>query len=240
MKKANFILMLLTLFSLNEVHSQIDIKLESLDGELVNGTTVEFVQNSGSINVHMFDFYIVNNTGSTQDWMITRKTISEPTSWSNYLCWGGLCYPPHIENVWNSNVGTVVSGESKVLNTYVSSPNVGNCHYRYYVSNDGLNFIDSVDVIVDAVLGVESIVNDPLEVSVYPNPTKGVLKIKMNNIKNAELTIYDVSGKVVLNKTIIQNMSVLDISFLKEGSYFYTIKDLNSNYMKREVLIVID
>lgn len=240
MKRTKFILLLIALYTMNGVYSQIDITLDNINGQLVNGTEVEYFQSPGSAGVHMYDFHITNNTGVSQQWVITRKIISQPTEWSNYICWGGLCYAPSPINEWTSDPGIVENAEAGVLSTYISTPNEGSSHYRYYVSTDGSTFIDSVDIVVEVVLGTSVNAENSVEIEIYPNPAQNYLTVKMNNIEKAELIIYDATGKMVLINTLDQNMNALDISSLSEGCYYYTIRDMESNYIKRDALIIIE
>ena len=61
-------------------------------------------------------------------------------------------------------------------------------------------------------------------ITVYPNPANNIINI--NGITNSkEITIYSVLGKKVYVKN--QNLDNLDISNLKEGTYFVKIKNNN-------------
>ncbi len=58
---------------------------------------------------------------------------------------------------------------------------------------------------------------------IYPNPNRGVLKLKSNQIiDNLEITLYDVLGNKIMNTTSFNNFSenTLDISNQPHGIYF--------------------
>ncbi len=56
-------------------------------------------------------------------------------------------------------------------------------------------------------------------ISLYPNPAKNTLYI--NNIQNANVTVFDLSGKLLIN---LQNTdSQIDISSLSEGIYIINV-----------------
>ncbi len=59
--------------------------------------------------------------------------------------------------------------------------------------------------------------NDPAIVSVYPNPTLGVVNIAATENELFDLTLYDVRGKVVIKK---ENTGNIDMSALTPGVYF--------------------
>ncbi len=66
---------------------------------------------------------------------------------------------------------------------------------------------------------------------VYPNPVTNNLFVQLQEIGTFEVTITDVSGKVVLQNTITTNskntIQTLDMSNLNNGVYFTTIKQNN-------------
>ncbi|MBK1894778.1 T9SS type A sorting domain-containing protein [Chryseobacterium paridis] len=67
------------------------------------------------------------------------------------------------------------------------------------------------------VLGVNEIVTEKA-VSIYPNPTSDYINFTVSSrTKLEEVSIYDVSGKLVSQQKIINNR--LDLSFLIQGVY---------------------
>ncbi len=70
--------------------------------------------------------------------------------------------------------------------------------------------------------------------SIYPNPTDSLLFADLTNIeyKNIEVKLYDVFGKLVINKkynTINGNLLKLDLSHLNSGMYFIDINHQSIN-----------
>ena len=65
-----------------------------------------------------------------------------------------------------------------------------------------------------------------LNVTVYPNPNKGLLKVDLINAPNAsknELILYDLSGKVLMEKKNFDDYLELDLSSVKDGIYILRI-----------------
>ena len=64
------------------------------------------------------------------------------------------------------------------------------------------------------------------ELKIYPNPTRGKLKIEMVNY-NADATgtiqVYDLSGRLVLNLSTIQQSMEIDITSQPAGQYIMII-----------------
>lgn len=70
--------------------------------------------------------------------------------------------------------------------------------------------------------------------SIFPNPSSKFISLKsFDNIN--EIYIYDINGKLVLFKTDL-NYNVIDISFLKEGSYFLLAKTNHSLSRKKFIV----
>lgn len=65
--------------------------------------------------------------------------------------------------------------------------------------------------------------------SIYPNPATDKLNISIKNasLKNAMITIYDVSGAEVMNNMMKENTTELDIEKLKKGIYILNITNKN-------------
>jgi len=56
----------------------------------------------------------------------------------------------------------------------------------------------------------------------YPNPTNGLLNINTTyNLENAIYTVFDLSGKRVLNSKL--SSKTIDVSMLSTGNYFLRI-----------------
>jgi hypothetical protein len=75
---------------------------------------------------------------------------------------------------------------------------------------------------------VKSMNNDEI-CQIYPNPAQSV--IFMSGINNYEISVYDISGKVLMSK-IVDNHPV-DISGLSKGIYFVRIIDNNKTVVRR-------
>ena len=59
--------------------------------------------------------------------------------------------------------------------------------------------------------------------SIYPNPTKGRLTIGMSGVIAADITVYDISGKLVQKLNASGSETTLDLSDAANGIYFVKI-----------------
>ncbi|GAB5417499.1 MAG: hypothetical protein Crog4KO_30810 [Crocinitomicaceae bacterium] len=83
----------------------------------------------------------------------------------------------------------------------------------------GLRVMDANSLNLDEV-------NQP-KGSVYPNPANDVLIIKPGTTESATATITDMSGRIVLQSTIMAEGSSLDISTLQAGAYAVAVTNEN-------------
>ncbi|MDY6799737.1 MAG: T9SS type A sorting domain-containing protein [Bacteroidota bacterium] len=95
------------------------------------------------------------------------------------------------------------------------------------VNNDStvtLNNVKSegeLNIVFTLISGIEIIDN---ELSVYPNPTKGLIKINSNNLLNSNsFTVLDIAGRVKHSGSFSENGEI-DISNLNKGTYILRIK----------------
>jgi len=73
----------------------------------------------------------------------------------------------------------------------------------------------------DTATDVDEISNEI--VSIYPNPSSGLININFDNNTSRLLNIYDLSGKLVLNKTIENSQNQMDLSEQPKGVYFISV-----------------
>ncbi len=64
----------------------------------------------------------------------------------------------------------------------------------------------------------------------YPNPSNGIVNFEFKNSEFFKsLEIYDIAGKIILQKEIYKNEESLDLSNLSKGVYLYKIIKQNGN-----------
>lgn len=70
------------------------------------------------------------------------------------------------------------------------------------------------------------------QISIYPNPNSGIIKIDSFNINVSDYSIYDIHGKL-LKKNKLNKKHTIDISNLKTGIYFLKISDTTFKILKQ-------
>ncbi|MGD0710974.1 MAG: T9SS type A sorting domain-containing protein, partial [Bacteroidales bacterium] len=75
-------------------------------------------------------------------------------------------------------------------------------------------------------------------ISVFPNPTTGMINIVVNGIEGiAVMNIYSLQGQEVLNKELIGNVKTeLDLSTLAKGVYFIRITNEKANILSKLII----
>jgi hypothetical protein len=111
----------------------------------------------------------------------------------------------------------------------------GQAHYRYYISDLGTGYSDSVDLIIDFVASVKPIKED-VTVSIVPNPASDYINITVNGMENGTLKMVDILGNVVYKDAIVNSKSIATSNF-KTGVYFVTIDAPGSKSISRKVII---
>ena len=73
--------------------------------------------------------------------------------------------------------------------------------------------------------------------SMFPNPAKDVLNIQLNNISNANLSIYDIQGKLIVEQSVSQEQNLeLNVSDLQSGMYFVKLNTGTKELVKKLII----
>jgi len=93
---------------------------------------------------------------------------------------------------------------------------------------------DEATVTVGSV-GIQTITNDELRITVYPNPTTGELNIQSSTFKVQSVEIYDIMGKKQKSRRAEEQNVVMDISEFPSGVYFVKINTENGTITKKVI-----
>jgi hypothetical protein len=143
-----------------------------------------------------------------------------------------------LTNGWN-RIDLKMSTSTKVGTLDLNAIN----WFRIYDSKSGsiTTRIDGIEVYNMDLSAVNDLRMDEMEVSVYPNPVRNQLNIKLANPNTAilSLTLFDVSGRKVLHKTELPYNKTdyqVDMINLKNGLYLLKINSAEKTITKRIIL----
>jgi hypothetical protein len=71
----------------------------------------------------------------------------------------------------------------------------------------------------------------------YPNPTNTIINISGQGLKDAKVSVIDLSGRVISNNASVFNGNVLQVNMeqLASGSYFLLIENENYRSVKQVI-----
>lgn len=203
---------------------------------------------AGILSVH---FLVTNLTGSDQQWIITRKEMNVPVTWIDQLSWPTMCYST-VDGEYTTPQSAsnpapiIINGSSLTTNGLDAELNPrinpdqnasGSAHYRYYiVEASGGDRVDSVDLMINFVLGISAIKQTPL-LSISPNPANEYVNISVGSAENTSIKIVDVLGNVVYIETISNDTKNIDISNFKNGVYFVLVETPGVKSINRKLII---
>ena len=85
--------------------------------------------------------------------------------------------------------------------------------------------------------GISTVSGIAQQVSIYPNPATANFQIAFtDNSKQAAINVYDVSGKLVLNKKM-NGSATIDASTLNEG--VYTVSILTNEGLTNKRIVIV-
>ncbi|TNF46409.1 MAG: T9SS type A sorting domain-containing protein [Bacteroidetes bacterium] len=196
-------------------------------------------------------FDVTNNTGSDQQWRITRWAMVMPSTWpADQLCWPPLCYNATGEfYITPSSQGNpapiVVNGTDQTTNSELAEikpritidvNNASYAHFRYYVTDAiGGNYVDSVDLTINFTLGVNSPKLTPA-LSLAPNPANDQLNLTLSNTSGT-VKIVDVLGNVVYMNQASEGSNPINTSNFRNGVYFVTVEGIEGKSLTRKLIV---
>jgi len=219
---------------------------------VINGVNDEDISDN---NIVVPNIHKTNNSGSGTEYILnlTQDRYGSETTWKivdyngNNIASGG----PY-QNLTNSN--TLTHSINITINNsgcykfiiYDSlgdgiNGSYGNGHYNMKESNTGHTVFSGngqffyEETSLFEITNTNSIDNNFLSnIKVYPNPVNGQLTIE--NSKNSDLFIYDLSGKKLRHFNKLPSNTKIDLGFLPNGTYM--AKFVKNRFTIRKLIII--
>jgi photosystem II stability/assembly factor-like uncharacterized protein len=197
-----------------------------------SATNGYLLKTSGTVAVPVYTYYTTTNGGTTWG---TGTTFTGTRRILNYI-------PGTTTIVATSQaapVGTSISTNNGATWTEVEALEQRGAS-AFLNGSTGWCAGFSTDALTDGVfnltspLGTENFENtNPFKV--FPNPANSIITISSTNVDSYNLTVTDLSGKIVMTKSLNVIENTLDISSLSAGAYFF---ELSSDNIKDVVKIL--
>ena len=100
------------------------------------------------------------------------------------------------------------------------------CEIHIGTADAGVVKLDSNYVIAQLPTSISNLAKQQMAIKVFPQPASDVVNfVTALDVKEGEVSLFDVSGKLVLSKTINNtNQFALNTQNLEQGIYFYSVK----------------
>jgi len=121
--------------------------------------------------------------------------------------------------------------------------------YSFHYNARGHRDLRNVISLKSATIPTDSLsakeLNKPLEdqiglqkTLIYPNPTKGLLRIDLPVLTNQEamIRVFDSGGKLVIQKTAVESNNEVNLSDYPSGFYIMTIQIGNNNRKEWKII----
>ena len=141
----------------------------------------------------------------------------------------------------NNCPGAQWTGTNTTLTTYTYPLNTLNSEtniiFRIVFHSDEAENKRGVNIDDFVINGTLSNQNFELQnITLYPNPSKGIFNISLGAIEPTNIDVFDISGKIIWSKkdfTIANAEVVLDLATVAQGIYFVKITAENQSTVKR-------
>lgn len=96
---------------------------------------------------------------------------------------------------------------------------------------------DPIGIKISSNVGISDLLSKA-NVSMYPNPTRGLLHINLGEYKSQviKMNVYNTKGQLVMNREIVRKSSDIDLSTLPQGIYMVELKNGNNKSSSRIVV----
>ncbi len=162
----------------------------------------------------------------------SRRVVSAPGAWLNWICDKNLCYLPTVNVCPEANPNILDPGASMTLEIHIGPGGVsgeGEYVVRLFDMSDPETMLDSVDVVFEtSITGVTDL--SASGITIYPNPTTSYFQITNANAVDKVL-IYNIVGSK-LREMPAQNAAHYDVTDLPQGVYLVRMLDADRKVLK--------
>lgn len=191
-----------------------------------------------TINGSLFDMNVINYTvplGNREIWSLTNQTpIAHPFHIHDVQFYildiNGSPPPPELSGLNDVVMVPAGMGNVRFIADFLDHANdtipyMYHCHMLTHEDEGMMGQFIVTDPNASVVENMSSLAN------VYPNPSKDVISVTHPRLKNAELTLVDITGSVIPISMALQSTDegIINLSSIASGMYFLQFR-FDSNY----------
>jgi hypothetical protein len=204
-----------------------------------NPTLADNVVTDAGTGAGAYTSSITGLTGATTYYVRAYATNTNGTVYGNQQSF--TTEPPIFDVLFRvkDGAGNAVEGAKILIGSvqkYVDAQgeatynlNPGSYSYRvtatgHYMQTGSVQVVDenkTVDVTIIGTSIDDNILNSVF--NVFPNPTTGIIKIQGEKVINSKITVFDITGKQVINKFSDNAETSIDISEFSNGIYIIQV-----------------
>ncbi|MES2411893.1 MAG: T9SS type A sorting domain-containing protein [Bacteroidota bacterium] len=196
------------------------------------------LKTSGTVATPVYTYYITTNGGATWG---TGATFTGTRRILTYIPGTTTIVATSQQVTPTPTFGTSVSINNGATWTDVESAEQrGASSFVNLTTGWSAGFSDIDPLVVDGIykltgtLGLDNSTTVS-KFKVYPNPASSTVTISVENVDSFNLTVTDLTGKVVMAKSLSGMENTLDISSLSTGAYFFELTSDN----KKDVVKIL-
>jgi len=213
------------------------------DSEIYSGTKTNTltVTTDNSINNSQYQcnvgiVYVTSNavtlTFETENPTITCIDNQEKDADANltYTVVGNEFDPSGTDD--NCEVASVINDFNSMETLAGASLPLGTTNIVWTVTDVAGNQMGcSFSVIVANPTGINKL--EELGISIYPNPTNGIVKLDFANNNVQKLKISDMAGRTIIENTAVQQNETIDLSKYSSGIYIISVETDNGSFTSK-------
>lgn len=222
--------------AIDNCDTNLDVTQSPTAGTTISGITNQVIltvtDDTGNYDNVSFNVEIKDNTNPTITCVSNQERDADETH--TYIVSGTEFDPTETND--NCSIATIENDFNSTSTLSGVSIPEGTTQITWTLTDDSGNTNNcSFDVLVNAYVGIES--NKQKGVSIYPNPTCGIIKFEFANNHIKKIAIFDIIGKQLIEKESIQQNERIDLSNFENGIYIISIqtdkKIITSKIVKR-------
>jgi YD repeat-containing protein len=189
--------------------------------------------NNGANYTYTYDINHNQLSVIAQSWNATFGWVNSSNNVKTYDASNNIIF--YLNQYWNTSNSSWRRASTSSNNYDINNfkKNITNKHYDS--SNDvNISAEDSTVYYYHSVVGLNELALKEKSISVYPNPSNGILNIRSSNIINS-IELYNNLGVLVSKPEIMYNNQI-DLSSLSKGMYFLKVSD-GKQYHTEKVII---